>query len=69
MSSINENLFDIRVVERNIARGKITREQYEAYLTSLEDCEEMGQETATQFIHRIEDEDDKKDNNRRRRRR
>lgn len=57
MSTINESLFDIRVVERNIARGKVTREQYEAYLSSLEDVSELGTETETLFVHRVEDEE------------
>jgi hypothetical protein len=56
MSNIDESLFDIRVVERNIARGKVTREQYEAYLASLEDVSDKGQETETVFVHRIEDD-------------
>lgn len=59
MSNIDESLFDIRVVERNIARGKVTREQYEAYLASLEDVAEQGEEMATQFVHKLPEEDEK----------
>ena len=57
MSTIDESLFDIRVVERNIARGKVTREQYEAYLSSLEDASEHGAPTETMFVHRVEDDE------------
>ena len=57
MSTIDESLFDIRVVERNIARGKVTREQYEAYLSSLEDVSEHGAPTETMFVHRVEVEE------------
>ena len=59
MSNIDESLFDIRVVERNIARGKVTREQYEAYLASLEDVAEQGEEMATQFVHKLPEEGEK----------
>ena len=34
---IDPRLFDVRVVEKNIARGKITRAQHEAFLASLPD--------------------------------
>ncbi|MFT4978560.1 MAG: hypothetical protein ACI8S6_004470 [Myxococcota bacterium] len=68
--SIDESLFDIRVVARNIARGKVTQEQYEAYLGSLEDISELGAETQTAFVHKIEDEEDlEADKSRSRRRR
>ena len=58
MSTIDERLFDKRVVERNIKRGKITREQYEAWLASLEDCSELSVDTETVFITRIPDEEE-----------
>ena len=58
MSQIDERLFDLRVVERNIKRGKVTREQYEAWLASLEDCVELSTDTETVFISRIFDESD-----------
>jgi hypothetical protein len=55
MSNIDERMFDKRVVERNIKRGKITREQYEAWLNNLEDCEELSQPTRTVFVTRLPD--------------
>lgn len=58
MSNINERLFDKRVVERNIKRGKVTREQYEAWLSSLEDCAELSEDTETVFITRVPDEEE-----------
>jgi hypothetical protein len=33
-------LFDLRVVERNIKRGLVTRKEYERYLKSLADAAE-----------------------------
>jgi len=58
MSTIDERLFDKRVVERNIKRGKVTREQYEAWLASLEDCGDLSEDTETVFITRIPDEEE-----------
>jgi hypothetical protein len=58
MSTIDERLFDKRVVERNIKRGKITRAQYEAWLASLEDSGEVSEDTETMFITRIPDEEE-----------
>jgi hypothetical protein len=58
MSTIDERMFDKRVVERNIKRGKITRAQYEAWLASLEDSGEVSEDTETMFITRIPDEEE-----------
>ena len=59
MSQIDERLFDLRIVERNIKRGKVTRAQYNAWLESLEDSAEQSTETETVFVSRIPDENDK----------
>ena len=37
------HLFDERVVERYIKKGKVTREQYESYLASLPDLAEEAE--------------------------
>lgn len=66
---IDESLFDIRVVDRNIARGKVTREQYEAYLGSLEDLTEQSTDMDTRFVHKLPDEDEDKSESSRRKRR
>ena len=58
MSQIDASLFDKRVVERNIKRGKVTREQYEAWLAALEDCAELSEDTTTVFITRVQDADE-----------
>jgi hypothetical protein len=47
-----EVLFDKRVVERNIARGLITREEYNQYLESLEDASEQTIPVEAEFVHR-----------------
>lgn len=33
-----DQLFDVRVVEKNIETGKITRAEYEEHLAGLDDC-------------------------------
>ncbi len=50
--------FDTRVVERNIAAGLITREDYKAFLDGLEDCEEQSAQTETRFLRHDDVEDD-----------
>ncbi len=50
MATPDESLFDVRVVERNIAEGRITREQYDTWLTSLDDEAEEGAETETRLV-------------------
>jgi hypothetical protein len=42
MSNKPDSLFDQRTVERNIKRGRITRKEYERYLSSLEDLTEKA---------------------------
>ena len=46
-------LFDTRVVERNIEKGLITREDYEAYLASLEDLTEKADSFEATFIEGV----------------
>jgi hypothetical protein len=41
--TVNETLFDVRTLQRNLASGRISREQANAFLEALEDC---GDETA-----------------------
>ena len=55
---MNENrLLDIRTVNRNIKAGKMTQEEYDTYLESLEDCAEDAEETETQMILHVADDD------------
>ena len=44
-----EVLFDSRVVERNISRNLISREEYEAWLAKLDDCSERSVVSSTFF--------------------
>ena len=51
MERDQDTLFDARVVERHIQRGLVTREEYEAWLASLEDVGENAEECETRFVH------------------
>ena len=51
-------LMDTRTVERNIKSGKISQEDYQNFLASLEDCAEEGEETETKMIHHRADEEE-----------
>ncbi len=42
MATKPDSYFDVRTVERNIARGKLTKKEYEAYLKNLPDVEDKG---------------------------
>lgn len=63
MDNDRDHLFDVRVVDRNIVKGKITREEYEAHLASLEDCADLAEDAATRFTHSryVEVGDDEED--------
>ena len=42
MATKPESFFDIRTVERNMARGKLTKKEYLAYLKNLPDAADKG---------------------------
>ena len=46
---IDPTWFDVRVVERHIADGRVSRKDYEKYLASLPDEAEEGEETETRL--------------------
>lgn len=46
-SEFDERLFDLRVVEKNIRSGVISRKDYEKYLKSLEDDDDNAIDVAT----------------------
>jgi hypothetical protein len=39
MATLGNKLMDKRIVERNIAKGLVTKDEYEQHLASLADCE------------------------------
>jgi len=50
--------FDTRVVERNIKSGTISKEDYEKYVETLEDCADQAIETETQMVFKSAEEGD-----------
>ncbi len=50
-----ERLLDIRTIERNIKAGKVSQEDYQKYLESLEDCADEAEETETQMVLHVAD--------------
>ena len=49
MADLNEELFDVRVVERNIRQGIISREDYDKYLSAMGDESEESADTETRM--------------------
>ena len=49
MADLNDEIFDIRVVERNIREGIISREDYNKYLTAMSDEAEESEDTETRM--------------------
>lgn len=45
-------LFDSRLAERNIRKGLITREQYDAYLAKLDDTANNAESIELEIVHR-----------------
>ena len=54
----NDGLMVVRTVQRNIKSGKVSEDEYRAYLESLEDCADEAESTETQMILHKADEDD-----------
>ena len=42
-------LLDKRIVERNMLRGLVSREEYQKHIDELEDCTELGVECSVSF--------------------
>ena len=54
----NDGLLDVRTVDRNIKAGKVSKEEYQKHLESLEDLADEALETETQMLlHKSEDAD------------
>ncbi|MGB5697263.1 MAG: hypothetical protein WBM46_16515 [Polyangiales bacterium] len=39
MAKVREKMVDKRIVERNLTRGLLSKQEYEEYLADLADCE------------------------------
>ena len=51
--------FDVRNIERNLTSKKVSKEEYSAYLDSLEDCADLMDDCETQFMHKSKKEAEK----------
>lgn len=59
MAEDKERLFDVRTVERNIEKGLITREEYQAHLDGLGDQADNADTMEAEFEEGVlEDEED-----------
>ena len=56
-----ENLFDRRIVKKNIERGLVTQEEYEAFLGQLEDCIDRAAVVQATFNNSDQEEDSDSD--------
>ena len=57
MNGKEENLFDRRIVKKNIQRGLVTQEEYESYLEQLEDSIDKAAVVRAQFNNSDQEED------------
>ena len=46
----DNTLMDVRIVERNIKAGKVSKEEYAKFVDGLEDCADMADETETDMV-------------------
>ncbi len=53
--------FDVRTLERNFAKGNITREEYDKHLAALDDLEDQAVKIEAEFEEGVLDKDDEDD--------
>lgn len=53
MSTKSPKLFDLRVVERNIQKGLISRTEYAEYLAALTDVEDQAEKINAEFVENV----------------
>ncbi len=49
----SERLFDVRTVERNIQKGRITRAEYDAHLAKLSDAKDRSAALEADFVEGV----------------
>ena len=47
---LNEDMFDVRRIDRYLAEGALTQEDVKAYLDSLEDCSDNVETSGVQMV-------------------
>ncbi len=53
-----EKIYDVRILERNLAKGLLSREDYEKHLAELEDAEGNSVKLEAEFVEGVFDKDD-----------
>lgn len=49
----NDRLFDVRVLERNLQKGLISREEFDKYVASLDDAEKNSTTVEAEFVEGV----------------
>ncbi|MEM1350184.1 MAG: hypothetical protein AAGI01_16615 [Myxococcota bacterium] len=58
MAKLEDRQYDLRTLDRNLRKGTITKEQYDAYLSGLQDAQEHGVVFDASFVEGVlEDEE------------
>ena len=55
---MSEKLFDVRILERNLQKGLITKKEYEKHIADLADAEENATAIEAEFVVGVLDDDD-----------
>ena len=50
MSDINEEMFDVRKLERFVQEGRLTQAQVDEFIGGLEDCSANAEKSSIQMI-------------------
>jgi len=53
MSEKSAKLFDLRIVERNIQKGLVSRKEYEEYLAGLDDSADKAEKIEAEFVENV----------------
>ena len=53
---MKDSRFDQRIVKRNIKRGIVSKEEYQEFLDSLEDCSDLVADAETRFLRKVQTE-------------
>lgn len=48
-----DRLFDVRVLERNLQKGLLTKEEFDKYVASLEDAEKNATNVVAEFVEGV----------------
>lgn len=54
----SDKLFDVRLLDRNLQKGLITREEYDKHVGALDDAEDKGTAIEAEFVVGVLDDDD-----------